>query len=65
MRKNDLQQKTYTDHHFCEIDRKINECFNEYGYNYERQERQSVSLDEVACKTGPNCRTKGKCMEKR
>lgn len=56
MRKHiSLYYKSFDGTKCSEMDRKINECFNEYGYNMESNRRKTVTLDETSCKTGPNC----------
>lgn len=66
MRKNELlYYKSFDGNNLSEIDRKLNECFNEYGYNMESTKRRTIPLDEVACKTGPYCRNMCKKKEKR
>jgi len=66
MRKHiNLYYKTFDGNNLSELDRKLNECFNDYGYNLESQRRRTISIDEVAAKSGPNCLNRRHIQEKR
>ncbi len=66
MRKHiSLYYKSYDGNSGSEMERKLNECFNEYGYNLESSKRKEILLDETACKSGPNCLRKCLNREKR
>lgn len=56
MRKHiELYYKTFDQNNLSEMDRKIYECFNDYGYNFESTRKRTISLDSIASKSGPNC----------
>jgi len=40
------------------LENKIKEYVNDYGNNFDTCQKQSLSIDEVASKSGPNCLTK-------
>lgn len=66
MRKHiDLYYKSYDGNYSSEMDRLLNERFNEYGYNFESNRKKTISLDQVACKSGPLCLSKRINGEKR
>ena len=66
MRKHlSLYYKSFDGSKCSEMDRKLNECFNEYGYNMESNRKKTISLDEVSCKSGPNCLCKHKNQSKK
>lgn len=59
MRKHiELYYKSYDGINLSEMDRKIVECFNEYGYNFESNKKRTISLDSIASKSGPYCLNK-------
>lgn len=62
MRKHvDYFYKCYDKINDSELDRICNECFNEYGYNFDSNKRRVMDYDEVAKKTNYNaCKNKGK-----
>lgn len=65
MRKHiDLYYKCYDGNNLNEMERKINECFNEYGYNFESNRKRHISLDDMASKSGPRCLEKRINQEK-
>ena len=66
MRKHiSLYYKSFDGNNASEMDRKLNECFNEYGYNMESTRKRTISLDEVSCKSGPNCLGRSKNKNKK
>ena len=59
MRKHvELYYKSFDQNNLSEIDRKINECFNDYGFNFESTKKRTTSLDTICCKSGPHCLSK-------
>lgn len=65
MRKHiDLHYKSYDGFNLNEMDRKMVECFNEYGYNFESNKKRTMSLDSLASKSGPYCLHKSIPKEK-
>lgn len=50
--------KSYDQNNLSEMDRKLNECFNDYGYNLESNKKRTIDLDSLCVKSGPHCLNK-------
>lgn len=47
--------KSYDGIHENEIERKEQQFFNEYGYNFDSNQKRTTNLSELASKTKPQC----------
>jgi len=60
MRKHiDYFYKGYDKNYRSELERKEFECFNEYGYNFDSNNRREKELEKSICRTNYNA-----CMSK-
>ncbi len=60
-----LYYKSYDGEHKSEMERLMNERFNDYGYNFESNQKKECDLDAFASKSGPYCLRHHNNSEKR